>query len=265
MGHPLEPKPLLPVLNLEHRYIIGVVAIVSLTAGIIYFSSKENTPAKTEKPVAASNEISTPQVVSPTALTADQSEKKEQIKFEKKDKKELKNSETSVSDDKKEIERTKSNNSVAKNSDKQYQQPSSLSKPDATADNQLSESKPSITDNSQIGQSTTTPIDKKNTDNTSGDELSDDADRLTAKVENKNTVAENPDEYYLGNINNNVITPNADGKNDAFVIDGKELKSLRVSIYDRSGKLIHQWNNLYGFWDGRLSNGLPSESRNLLL
>jgi gliding motility-associated-like protein len=240
-------------------YIIGVVAIVSLTAGIIYFSSKENTPVKTEKPVAVSNENSSPQIVSPSALTANETVKKEQIKAEEKGSKELKKSEIPVSGNKKEIESAEANNSVAKNSDKQSQQPSSFSKQDVTAGNQASESKPSITDQSQIKQPSTTPADTKIADINSENEPGENSEVSTAIKENKNTTAEKPDEYFLGIIPD-VITPNADGKNDAFVIDGKELKSLQVSIHDRSGKIIHQWNNLHGFWDGRLGNGQPAEA-----
>jgi len=66
-------------------------------------------------------------------------------------------------------------------------------------------------------------------------------------------------EKYLGKIHD-VITPNADGKNDAFVINGKGLQTLQVRIFDRSSKLIHHWNNLHGFWDGKLENGDPTEA-----
>lgn len=57
----------------------------------------------------------------------------------------------------------------------------------------------------------------------------------------------------------NVITPNYDSENNIFIINGFHLKSLRVSISNISGKVIHQWNNLHGFWDGKLENGNDAE------
>lgn len=65
--------------------------------------------------------------------------------------------------------------------------------------------------------------------------------------------------FYLGQIPD-VITPNQDGKNDIFIINGNELLSLMVSIFDHSGKMIHQWNNLHGFWDGQLTNGKKADA-----
>ena len=34
-----------------------------------------------------------------------------------------------------------------------------------------------------------------------------------------------------------------------------DVKSFTVTIFDRSGKVIHSWNNPFGFWDGLLKNG----------
>jgi gliding motility-associated-like protein len=53
----------------------------------------------------------------------------------------------------------------------------------------------------------------------------------------------------------NIITPNGDGKNEIFVIESENITSLRVQVRDMNGRLIHEWNNLHGFWDGRLGNG----------
>lgn len=53
----------------------------------------------------------------------------------------------------------------------------------------------------------------------------------------------------------NVFTPNQDGINDVFVIEDEGLESLEVKIIDKTGNLIHEWNTLYGFWDGNLPNG----------
>lgn len=53
----------------------------------------------------------------------------------------------------------------------------------------------------------------------------------------------------------NVFTPNQDGINDIFIIEDDEITSLEVQIIDKTGQLIHEWNTLYGFWDGNLPNG----------
>ncbi len=56
----------------------------------------------------------------------------------------------------------------------------------------------------------------------------------------------------------NVFTPNEDGLNDVFIIQGKDLAQLKVSIFSANGKLVHKWEGLFGFWDGKLSNGEPA-------
>ena len=53
----------------------------------------------------------------------------------------------------------------------------------------------------------------------------------------------------------NVFTPNGDGVHDAFVIETEDIKSLRCSIMDRTGKIVFQWDNIYGHWDGRDMSG----------
>ena len=56
----------------------------------------------------------------------------------------------------------------------------------------------------------------------------------------------------------NVFTPNEDGLNDVFIIQGKDLAQLKVSVFNVNGKLVHKWEGLFGFWDGELSNGEPA-------
>ena len=75
-----------------------------------------------------------------------------------------------------------------------------------------------------------------------------------SKPETVNTETETADAASLGFIPN-IITPNSDNENDVFIIEGNNLKSLKVTIKDRTGKIVHQWNGLHGFWDGRLENG----------
>jgi|GEM_PF-1037811 len=49
----------------------------------------------------------------------------------------------------------------------------------------------------------------------------------------------------------NVFTPNGDGYNDVFRIESSNLSSLNVMIFDASGKMIYQWTDPEGGWDGQ--------------
>jgi gliding motility-associated-like protein len=53
----------------------------------------------------------------------------------------------------------------------------------------------------------------------------------------------------------NVITPNGDGLNDVFTVDGVNLVSVEGEIYNRWGQLMFSWNNVKGAWDGRTLSG----------
>lgn len=53
----------------------------------------------------------------------------------------------------------------------------------------------------------------------------------------------------------NVITPNFDGLNDIFKVEGKNIKTFNAIIRDRNGEKIFEWSSINGYWDGRdLSN-----------
>jgi len=53
----------------------------------------------------------------------------------------------------------------------------------------------------------------------------------------------------------NVFTPNDDGSNDIFTIDGVNLESVECQIYNRWGQLMYSWSNVKGYWDGRTLSG----------
>jgi gliding motility-associated-like protein len=57
----------------------------------------------------------------------------------------------------------------------------------------------------------------------------------------------------------NVFTPNADGFNDVFEIQGDELVYFELEIFDRWGRLVHSTNEIYGTWDGSYTEGSGSE------
>lgn len=97
----------------------------------------------------------------------------------------------------------------------------------------------------------TPQFEKENSDNA-------DSESTIESLESQNhkdTDIENKSSDQLFGTVPDVITPNEDGKNDIFILEANSLLSLKVSIYDRAGKLIHQWNNPHGFWDGKLENG----------
>lgn len=55
----------------------------------------------------------------------------------------------------------------------------------------------------------------------------------------------------------NVFTPNGDGTNDFFVVRGKSLKAFRITIFDRSGRKIYEYEHSDGRfewegWDGTI-------------
>jgi len=69
----------------------------------------------------------------------------------------------------------------------------------------------------------------------------------------------------------NVFTPNGDGKNDNFAVMFFSMKSVKISIFNRWGKLLHVWenSNLQGFyntvdkvpqsvWDGKVGGKIAT-------
>jgi gliding motility-associated-like protein len=58
----------------------------------------------------------------------------------------------------------------------------------------------------------------------------------------------------------NFFTPNADGTNDVFKPIARGLSSLKVSIYNRFGILVYNWDTVNGFWDGYTTSGILCES-----
>ena len=55
----------------------------------------------------------------------------------------------------------------------------------------------------------------------------------------------------------NVFTPNGDGVNDYFMVRAKSLKYFGITIYDRSGSKVYEYEHLDGRfewlgWDGTI-------------
>ena len=55
----------------------------------------------------------------------------------------------------------------------------------------------------------------------------------------------------------NVFTPNSDGVNDVFKIQGSNIRTLTCSIYDRWGGKVWELKNRLENWDGRNPTGMP--------
>lgn len=53
----------------------------------------------------------------------------------------------------------------------------------------------------------------------------------------------------------NVFTPNGDGFNDIFTVDGVGLESVEGEIFNRWGQKMFSWDNIKGGWDGRTLSG----------
>ena len=53
----------------------------------------------------------------------------------------------------------------------------------------------------------------------------------------------------------NAFSPNGDGKNELFeIIAQAEIKSFKLEIYNRSGHLIFETNNISQYWDGNINS-----------
>ncbi|HET6244532.1 MAG: gliding motility-associated C-terminal domain-containing protein [Bacteroidetes bacterium] len=54
----------------------------------------------------------------------------------------------------------------------------------------------------------------------------------------------------------NVFSPNGDGKNDVFKVEGGNILTFSAEIFNRWGKKIYAWDNPNDGWDGKLSSGV---------
>jgi gliding motility-associated-like protein len=51
----------------------------------------------------------------------------------------------------------------------------------------------------------------------------------------------------------NVFTPNGDGQNDVFKVHGEAIDEFEAKIYNRWGRKIYEWNDINGYWDGKIT------------
>ncbi len=51
----------------------------------------------------------------------------------------------------------------------------------------------------------------------------------------------------------NVFTPNGDGQNDVFKVHAQSIESFEAKIYNRWGRKVYEWNDVNGYWDGKIT------------
>lgn len=51
----------------------------------------------------------------------------------------------------------------------------------------------------------------------------------------------------------NVFTPNGDGMNDVFKVKSQSLKSFHASIFNRWGRVVYEWKDPDGGWNGKIN------------
>lgn len=52
----------------------------------------------------------------------------------------------------------------------------------------------------------------------------------------------------------NVFTPNGDGQNDEFIIDGKSIETFEMKIFNRWGERVFETTNVDDTWNGKVNN-----------
>jgi gliding motility-associated-like protein len=56
----------------------------------------------------------------------------------------------------------------------------------------------------------------------------------------------------------NAFTPNGDGLNDSFRVQGQNIDEYYLAIYDRWGEKVFETKDIHHAWDGRCQNRLCS-------
>ena len=49
----------------------------------------------------------------------------------------------------------------------------------------------------------------------------------------------------------NTFSPNGDGINDEYRVNGEYIKSFEAIIMDRNQNVMYRWNNINEAWDGK--------------
>ncbi|MCB0396676.1 MAG: gliding motility-associated C-terminal domain-containing protein [Flavobacteriales bacterium] len=62
----------------------------------------------------------------------------------------------------------------------------------------------------------------------------------------------------------NAFTPNGDGKNEVFGVEGKNIRTFELYIFDKWGHLVFETNRIDSRWGGYLMNGDEAPASNYL-
>lgn len=225
--------------------ISSSVALVSIVAGIIYFSSPEITSEQNLTVAPVSNET----------VVAQQEEKisaQENLNISVPEKNTPQQPDNLMSMNADVSEKENSNNEQFSAND--YIEPAPKEEPTEITVTQPITPEPAVTLNQETNTQLTTETNKAEEK-----EVNETSDSETEPAATPEILTESNENASLGSIVN-VITPNNDNINDVFVIDGIKIKTLKVSIFNYSNKIIHQWSGLHGFWDGKLDNGSEAEA-----
>jgi gliding motility-associated-like protein len=52
----------------------------------------------------------------------------------------------------------------------------------------------------------------------------------------------------------NVFTPNGDGQNDEFIIDGTSIEEFEMKIFNRWGERVFETTDVNTTWNGKVNN-----------
>jgi gliding motility-associated-like protein len=74
-------------------------------------------------------------------------------------------------------------------------------------------------------------------------------DKVLIEVTDKKDVASNEEESAITK-KTNVFSPNDDGQNDIYLIQGKNIESFQITISDQKGNVLFTANDINRGWDG---------------
>ncbi len=115
--------------------------------------------------------------------------------------------------------------------------------------------KPSeIPGSASTAPSTVLPVEQNKLQQTPSAKVEEDKEKKAQDV--KEDPAKPNVALTLSGLDKQAFTPNGDGKNDAFSINDEALQTVNVKIY-HSGthKLVYQWNEIGGSWNGNFADG----------
>lgn len=141
-------------------------------------------------------------------------------------------------------------------------------KVEANTNSELASSNQKDLESKVESASTNSIPQNQNTDNSSGDLDAGDIEDADSKPNTSdpnaggNILAVEPEKDVAAEIKSykpaNAFSPNGDGINDFFKVDLENIDALEMKIFNASGKIISEWNDIYGSWDGKTMNGSPA-------